>query len=108
MKFKLKNTHETKLLKCAHSVKKFSVIGYYELAHGKVLLTLQVTGVMTQGRADGAEWVTSYLVSYSLDGLNWLYVTDPYGNQRVTSKISLLEKSVWPEKIHLFNTKMYL
>ena len=43
----------------------------------------QVTGLMTQGRGDGAEWVTSFLVSYSLDAYHYLYVTDQYGNQRV-------------------------
>lgn len=43
----------------------------------------QVTGVMTQGRGDGAEWVTSFMVTYSLDAFNWQYVEDQYGNQRV-------------------------
>lgn len=37
---------------------------------------LQVTGVMTQGRGDGKEWVTSFKVSYSMDDYNELYVTD--------------------------------
>lgn len=31
---------------------------------------------MTQGRGDGSEWVTEYLVSYSPDGEQWNYVTD--------------------------------
>ena len=44
---------------------------------------VQVTGLMTQGRADGTEWVTSYLVSYSLDAYHWTYVNDYYGNRRV-------------------------
>lgn len=43
----------------------------------------KVTGLMTQGRGDGTEWVTSFLVSYSVDAYHWLYVTDQYGNQRV-------------------------
>jgi len=44
---------------------------------------VQVTGLMTQGRADGSEWVTSYLVSYSIDAYHWVYVNDYYGNRRV-------------------------
>lgn len=43
----------------------------------------KVTGLMTQGRGDGAEWVTSYLVSFSIDAYHWQYITDQYGNQRV-------------------------
>jgi hypothetical protein len=31
-------------------------------------------GVMTQGRADKDQWVTSYKVQYSDDGVNWQYV----------------------------------
>ena len=44
---------------------------------------VQVTGLMTQGRADGKEWVTSYMLSYSLDAYHWIYVNDYYGNRRV-------------------------
>jgi lactadherin len=43
----------------------------------------KITGVMTQGRSNGAEWVTSFMVSYSLDAFYWQYVKDLYGNQRV-------------------------
>ncbi|KAK2165453.1 hypothetical protein LSH36_50g07025 [Paralvinella palmiformis] len=43
----------------------------------------KITGVMTQGRGDGTEWVTSFMMSYSLDAFHWQYVTDLYGNQRV-------------------------
>lgn len=46
---------------------------------------LQVTGVMTQGRGDGKEWVTSFKVSYSMDDYNELYVTDQYSNHRVAT-----------------------
>lgn len=46
-------------------------------------MLLQITGVMTQGRGDGEEWVTSFMVSYSMDAFHWQYVTDLYGNQRV-------------------------
>ncbi|KAK2183079.1 hypothetical protein NP493_324g03010 [Ridgeia piscesae] len=43
----------------------------------------KVTGVMTQGRGDGSEWVKSFMVSYSMDAFHWQYVSDQYGNQRV-------------------------
>ncbi|XP_064601589.1 lactadherin-like isoform X2 [Liolophura sinensis] len=43
----------------------------------------KVTGLMTQGRGDGVEWVTAFMASYSMDAFNWQYVTDQYGNQRV-------------------------
>ena len=46
-------------------------------------LRQQITGVMTQGRGDGIEWVTSFMVSYSMDAFHWQYVSDQYGNQRV-------------------------
>ena len=44
----------------------------------------QVTGVMTQGRGDGEEWVTAFLISYSLDAFTWKYAADSLGNKRVT------------------------
>ena len=40
--------------------------------------------MMTQGRGDGNEWVTSFMVTYSLDAFHWQYVSDLYGNQRVS------------------------
>lgn len=43
----------------------------------------KVSGLMTQGRGDGTEWVISYLLSHSLDAFNWQYIYDQYGNQRV-------------------------
>lgn len=46
-------------------------------------LPAKVTGLMTQGRNDGSEWVTSFMVSYSMDSFTWLYITDQYGNQQV-------------------------
>lgn len=46
-------------------------------------LPAKVTGVMTQGRSDGAEWVTSFMMSYSVDAFHWQYVRDQYDNQRV-------------------------
>ncbi|XP_067932055.1 lactadherin-like [Watersipora subatra] len=42
-----------------------------------------VTGVITQGRGDGMEWVSQYLISYSPDGQMWNYVTDSANLARV-------------------------
>ncbi|TGZ63766.1 hypothetical protein CRM22_006732 [Opisthorchis felineus] len=42
-----------------------------------------VTGIMTQGRGDGSEWVTSFMVSYSDDGNQWKFITDQYANQKI-------------------------
>ena len=54
------------------------------LKNGKRKIIIQVTGVMTQGRGDGKEWVTSFKVSYGLNQHDLFdYVTDPYGNQKV-------------------------
>ena len=62
-----------------------------------IILTilLQVTSIMTQGRGDGKEWVTSFMVSYSTFNVNeWQYVTDQYGNRKVSHTMcSLLRKS---------------
>jgi len=44
---------------------------------------VQITGVMTQGRGGADEWVTSFMMSHSLDAFNWQYVRDLYDNQRV-------------------------
>ena len=46
---------------------------------------------MTQGRGDGTEWVTSFMMSYSLDAFHWQYVTDLYGNQRVCYPMWILQ-----------------
>ena len=35
-----------------------------------------VSGIITQGRQDYAQWVTEYRVQYSNDGVNWKYVKD--------------------------------
>jgi len=42
-----------------------------------------VTAVLTQGRGDGEEWVTAFMISHSMDAFHWNYITDLYGNQRV-------------------------
>ena len=40
--------------------------------------------MLTQGRGDGKEWVTSFMVSYSMIDVNqWQYVADQYGNRKV-------------------------
>ena len=46
---------------------------------------VKVTGLLSQGRGEGNEWVTAFLVSYSLDAYHWLYISDQYGNQRVNT-----------------------
>ena len=43
---------------------------YLQIKFGKIY---QITGVTTQGRADSAQWVTSYKLEYSLDGTSWTY-----------------------------------
>jgi len=46
---------------------------------------------MTQGRGDGKEWLTSFTVSYSTFDVNqWQYVTDQYGNRKVSRSPSIL------------------
>ncbi|XP_067931280.1 lactadherin-like [Watersipora subatra] len=42
-----------------------------------------VTAILTQGRGDGKEWVTGFLVSYSSDGELWTYITEENGSSRV-------------------------
>lgn len=38
---------------------------------------------MTQGRPGSREWITSLLISYSLDYYQWSYITDSDGNQNI-------------------------
>ncbi|MPC09873.1 EGF-like repeat and discoidin I-like domain-containing protein 3 [Portunus trituberculatus] len=42
----------------------------------------QVTGLMTQGKGDDEEWVTSFELSYSLDAYHWHYARDIYNNKK--------------------------
>lgn len=42
-----------------------------------------VTGMMTQGRGDGKQWVTSYMLAYSLDAFHWKYCSDVYSSRKV-------------------------
>ncbi|ESO02320.1 hypothetical protein HELRODRAFT_161575 [Helobdella robusta] len=46
----------------------------------------EVTGVMTQGRCDGYEWVSRYKVSYSKDAVHWDYVRDRNNNYKTWFK----------------------
>lgn len=63
---------------------------------------LQVTGVMTQGRGDGKEWVTSFKVSYSMDDYNELYVTDQYSNHRVATQLYMYFNSFGGKYMNCF------
>ena len=42
-----------------------------------------VSGVETQGRGEIDEWVTQFMVSYSLDAFKWEFARDIYGNKKV-------------------------
>lgn len=46
-----------------------------------------VSGILTQGRCDGDEWITKYSIQYRTDEkLNWIYYKDQTGNNRVSYK----------------------
>jgi len=56
---------------------------------------VQVAGFLTQGRCDGEEWVTAFMVSHSVDGFHWQYVTDIYANQKVVvAAVVVVEETV--------------
>ncbi|KFM64508.1 Hemocytin, partial [Stegodyphus mimosarum] len=38
-----------------------------------------ISGVKTKGRQDSSEWVTSYIIAYSDDGVTWEKITDENG-----------------------------
>lgn len=63
-----------------------------------ISLIEQVTGILTQGRGDGKEWVTAFLLSYSSDGENWQYVADYNDVSRVSLQPASLNK---PPAAHL-------
>lgn len=52
---------------------------------------MQISGVLTQGRANKEEYVVAFMVSYSTDAYRWQYLVDQYGNQKVTEP--LVERS---------------
>lgn len=39
--------------------------------------------MIVQGRSGKQEWVTSFMISYSMDAFQWQYITDKYGNQKI-------------------------
>jgi len=39
--------------------------------------------VLIQGRGDGQEWVTGFMLSYSSDRVLWTYITDSSGSNVV-------------------------
>lgn len=47
----------------------------------------QISAVLTQGRAKAHEYVTAFMISYSLDAYRWQYLVDQYGNQKVRYQI---------------------
>ncbi|XP_049275295.1 lactadherin-like [Rhipicephalus sanguineus] len=42
----------------------------------------KITGLLTQGRGDGREWVSSFAVSYSMDAYHWKHCLDVHGNKK--------------------------
>ena len=56
---------------------------------------------MTQGRGDGQEWVTSFMVSHSVDGFHWQYVADVYGNQKVRTGVPSISTQLGYNTIHI-------
>jgi len=45
-----------------------------------------IKAIITQGRSNYGQWVTSYSVSYSIDGITWSTVQD----ENKTSLVSIL------------------
>ena len=58
------------------------------------LLTIHyVSAVSTQGAVTQNSWVSSYLVKYSLDGKEWIVLTDKGGEVKVCfSTVHILQK----------------
>ena len=50
----------------------------------------EVSGIVTQGRGDVTQWVTHFMVSYSLDAYKWEFARDIYGNKKVNKSDALL------------------
>ena len=53
----------------------------------------EVSGIVTQGRGDIPEWVTHFMVSYSLDAYKWEFARDIYGTKKVcvVSKVTCIQ-----------------
>lgn len=75
-----KSDKQMKTAKQAKTVYKFCLTISYKQ---RIFICFQITGIMTQGRGDGHQWVTAYLLSYSLDAYHWKYCTDVYSNRKV-------------------------
>ena len=43
-----------------------------------------ISGVVTQGRGNVKEWITHFMISYSLDAYKWEFARDIYGNKKVS------------------------
>ena len=58
-----------------------------------LLVIHAVSAVVTQGAVTAKTWVTSYLVYYSLDGNDWIVVTDKRGEIKVClTTVNILQK----------------
>lgn len=44
---------------------------------------MTIRGITTYGQADAPNWVTSYNMSYSRDGITYVYYQQPYGTIKV-------------------------
>ncbi len=76
---------------------KLSIVKFSDYIYLLSCPWFQITGVMTQGRGDGVEWVTAFMMSYSTDAFHWTYVTDIYGNQRVRKRQCVSNPRIWPK-----------
>ena len=71
------------------------------------LLTIRyVSAVLTQGAVTENSWVSSYLVHYSLDGNDWIVLTDEGGEIKVCffnssyfAKVALMDDLRWPNAV---------
>ena len=43
-----------------------------------------INGVVTEGRGNVKEWITHFMISYSLDAYKWEFARDIYGNKKVS------------------------
>ena len=59
-----------------------------------------MTALLTQGRGDGQEWVTSFKVSYSKDGESWSYITTDSESDSARVCIPLLS-TLCETKLHV-------
>ena len=41
---------------------------------------------MIQGRGDGKQWVTKFVLSYSDDAYSWKFTNDIYGKKKVGAR----------------------